>query len=145
MPLPKSLTFGSENHVSFWVYCLTLIVATSHRHLTETNRLKHHRKFMLVVPPQPVPPELRLNQSSLFEHLEPQPKVLQLFDTVRARSLVDRDGSAVGGTYTGTTETPLLIGGKVPPGDGQRHQEFSAWLQMFPVALERCKGLRAIP
>ena len=68
-------------------------------------------------------PELRLHEGSFFEYLEPQPKVLHLLNPVGAGGFVNQYGCAVGGSHAGTPETPLPLGCKVSPGDGQRHQQ----------------------
>src|SRR5712691_7565778 len=89
MPVPISLASGAENHVCLWINRLSLTVTTLHRYLAKADRLQHHHKLMLVIPVQPMRPELRLHEGAFFEHLEPQPEVLHLLDPVGAGGFVN--------------------------------------------------------
>src|SRR5262252_2631545 len=144
MPVPISRASGAENHVCLGINRLSLTVTTLHRYLAEADRLKHHHKLMLVVPAQPMCPELRLHEGACFEHLEPQPEVLYLLHPVGTGGFVNQDGSAIGRAHAGTPQTPLSLGRKVSPGDGQRHQQFTTRLEMLPEPLERRQGFGAL-
>ena len=60
MPVPISLTSSAKNHVCLWINRLSLTVTTLHRDLAKAERLQHHHKLILVVPAQPMRPELRV-------------------------------------------------------------------------------------
>ena len=97
--MPISLASGAKNHVCLWINRLLLTVTTLHHDLAKADRLQHHHKLMLVIPAQPMRPELRLHQAALVEDLMTHPDVLHLLDPVGAGSFVNQYGSAIGGAH----------------------------------------------
>ena len=97
-----SLPLGYENPLCFWIRPVAVSVTALHRHFTETNGFQHHGKLVLVVPTQPVRPQLGLHQEPLFEDLMAHPDVLHLLGAVRYGGFVDKNCCPVRRSYPRT-------------------------------------------
>ena len=97
-----SLALGDKNQLCLWIRYIPVGVSALYRNFTETDGLQHHDKLVLVVPPQQMRPELRLQQATLLKDFITHPDVLYLLDSVGRGGLVNEDGCTVGGTYPRT-------------------------------------------